>query len=64
MQTIGVGGREIRIQSGRSFRVFCAAKFAEAIYFVHGFEKKSQSTAKRDLELAQQRLAELTRSQR
>ncbi len=41
MQAIGAGVREIRIQTGRSFRVLYVAKFAEAIYVLHAFEKKS-----------------------
>jgi phage-related protein len=44
--------------------VLYVAKFAEAIYVLHAFEKKSQRTAKRDLDLAQQRLAELLRRRR
>lgn len=61
MATVGAGVREIRIQAGRAFRVLYVAKFAEAIYVLHAFEKKSQRTAKRDLDLAQARLAELLR---
>ena len=40
------------------------AKFAEAIYVLHAFEKKSQRTAKRDLDLAQARLAKFLRRRR
>ena len=64
MNTVGAGVREIRIQTARAFRVLYVAKFAEAIYVLHAFEKKSQRTAKRDLELAEQRLAELLRRRR
>lgn len=64
MQTVGTGVREIRIQTGSSFRVLYVAKFAEAIYVLHAFEKKSQRAAKRDLDLAQQRLVELSRQRR
>jgi phage-related protein len=64
MTTVGAGVREIRIQTGRAFRVLYVAKFAEAIYVLHAFEKKSQRTAKRDLDLAQQRLAEHLRRRR
>jgi phage-related protein len=64
MGTVGAGVREIRIQTGRAFRVLYVAKFGEAIYVLHAFEKKSQRTAKRDLELAQQRLAEVRRRRR
>ena len=64
MNTVGSGVREIRIQTGRIFRILYVAKFAEAIYVLHAFEKKSPRTAKRDLDLAQQRLAELLRRRR
>ena len=64
MSAIGAGVREIRIQTGRAFRVVYVAKFDEAIHILHAFEKKSQRTAKRDLVLAQQRLAELLHRRR
>ena len=60
MTTVGAGVREIRIQTGRAFRILYVAKYADAVYVLHAFEKKSQKTAARDLALAQQRLAELT----
>jgi len=34
----------------------------EAVYVLHTFQKKTQGTTKRDLELAEMRLKELTRS--
>lgn len=64
MATVGPGVREIRVQTGRAFRVLYVARFAEAIYVLHAFEKKTQRTAKRDLDLAQRRLAELARRRR
>lgn len=60
MASVGAGVREIRVQTGRQFRVLYVAKFAEALYVLHAFEK-SQQTPKRDLDLARQRLAELLR---
>jgi phage-related protein len=38
------------------------AKFADAIYVLHVFQKKSQKTASLDLELARQRYASLRRA--
>ena len=64
MPTVGAGVREIRIQTGRAFRVLYVAKFGEAVYVLHAFEKKSQRTAKRDLDVAHQRLAEILRQRR
>jgi phage-related protein len=53
MNTIGSGAREIRIQQhGRAHRVIYVAKFAEAVYVLHAFEKKSRKTPQKDIELA------------
>ena len=38
-----------------AFRVFYVAKFAEAVYVLHCFQKKSQKTDPRDLELGRKR---------
>ncbi len=64
MAAVGGGVREIRVQTGRAFRVLYVAKFGEAVYVLHACEKKSQRTAKRDLDLAQRRLAEVLRRRR
>jgi phage-related protein len=61
MPSVGPGVREIRIQTGRAFRILYVTKFADAVYVLHAFEKKSHKTAARDLALAEERLAELTR---
>ena len=54
--SVGVGVQEIRIHTGVEHRVLYVAKFAEAVYVLHGFEKRTRRTAKDDLELARQRL--------
>lgn len=60
MPAIGQGVREVRIRdSTGAFRVIYVAKFAEAIFVLHCFQKKSQKTAKTDLDLAEQRYREL-----
>ena len=60
MATVGQGVREIRIrEEGGAFRILYVTKIAEAIYVLHAFQKKTQQTAKRDLDLAAQRLKEL-----
>ncbi len=63
MPAVGSGVREVRIrdQAG-AFRVIYIATRPEAVYVLHAFQKKTQATAKRDLELAEARLKELTRS--
>lgn len=64
MNTIGQGVREIRVKDEQgAFRVIYIAKFEEAIYVLHAFQKKSQKTRQADLELARQRLS-LLRSDR
>lgn len=51
----GPGVREIRIRAGGAYRVFYVAKFEEVIYVLHAFQKKTQKTAKQDIEIGQQR---------
>jgi phage-related protein len=59
MPSVGVGVSEIRVRTGREHRVFYVAKFAEGVYVLHAFEKKTQKTPKADLDLARSRLREL-----
>ena len=59
MPTIGKGAEEIRIWTGDAYRVFYVARFEEAIYVLHAFQKKTQKTAKKDIELGQQRYREM-----
>ena len=60
MPSVGPDVREIRIrdQTG-AFRVIYTATRPEAVYVLHAFQKKTQQTAKRDLELAERRLKEI-----
>ena len=48
----------MREESG-AYRVLYLAKFEEAIYVLHVFEKRSQKTSKRDIQLAKGRYASL-----
>ena len=59
MSIVGAGAIEIRIRVGTAHRVFVVTKFAEAIYVLHAFEKKSQKTPKGDIDLAKRRYREL-----
>ena len=61
MRAVGPGVREIRIHTALEHRVLYVAKFAEAVYVLHAFEKRTRKTAKRDVELAGQRYQALTR---
>ncbi len=60
MPTIGKGVREIRVRDAAgAFRVIYVARFADAIYVLHCFQKKTQKTARNDIELAATRHREL-----
>ena len=59
---VGAGVREIRVRDeGGAFRVVYVAKFKEAIFVLHCFQKKSQKTSREDIALAARRYADLTR---
>jgi phage-related protein len=62
MSSIGHGVREIRIrEKDGAFRVIYAATFANAVYVLHCFQKKTQKTSAGDIELAKRRYKELVR---
>ena len=51
--TVGQGVYEIRIKTDlpkEQYRVFYVAKFEDAVYILHAFQKKTQQTAQRDIE--------------
>jgi phage-related protein len=53
--SVGPGVYEIRIHVHGPYRVFYVAKFEEAIYVLHAFQKKTQKTAKYDIDIGRQR---------
>ena len=56
MPTIGAGACEIRIRDpAGAFRVIYVATFADAVYVLHAFQKKTPKTGRADLELARPR---------
>ncbi|TVS09603.1 MAG: type II toxin-antitoxin system RelE/ParE family toxin [Wenzhouxiangella sp.] len=60
MNVIGQGVKEIRIRDASgAFRVIYVARFADAVYVLHCFHKKTQKTSKADLELATSRYRKL-----
>jgi len=60
MSSIGPGVREIRVRDeAGAFRVIYIAKLAEAVYVLHCFQKKTEKTAKGDLDLARKRYRDL-----
>ena len=49
----GAGARELRISDAKGiFRVMYVAKFEEAVYVLHCFQKKTQATSKQDKDIA------------
>ena len=65
MPAVGPGVQEIRVrdESG-AYQVLYVAKFEEAVYVLHAFKKRSQKTARADLELGKRRHADLLKGRR
>jgi phage-related protein len=61
MRGIGTGAIEIRIHMPHEHRVVYVAKFEEGIYVLHCFEKKTQRTAQKEIEIARSAYAEMQR---
>jgi phage-related protein len=60
MNTVGRGVQEIRIRDAAgAFGVLYVAKFDDAIYVLHCFQKKTQKTSTADLNLAALRYRDL-----
>ena len=56
MASVGAGAYEVRVRDASgAFRVIYVAKFANAIYVLHAFQKKTQKTRSEDIELAAKR---------
>ena len=64
MPSVGLGVSEIRVQAGGAFRMIYIAKFAEAIYVLHAFQKKSRKTPRTEIELARLRFRSLIQDRR
>jgi phage-related protein len=60
MPSIGKGVEEIRVwdESG-TYRVIYTARLEDAVYVLHAFQKKTQATSARDIEIARQRYKQL-----
>ena len=61
MTTVGPGVIEIRVHTRLEHRVFYIAKFEEAVYVLHAFEKRTRQTPQSEIVLARRRLADLIR---
>jgi phage-related protein len=60
MSTVGAGVREIRIKvEDGTFRVLYVVKIKDAVHVLHVFQKKTQQTAQKDIDLARRRYREI-----
>jgi phage-related protein len=59
MPSIGRGVKEIRIHVLGEWRIIYVAKFEDAVYVLHSFQKKSQKTNQNDIELARKRFRQI-----
>ncbi|MFZ5579253.1 MAG: type II toxin-antitoxin system RelE/ParE family toxin [Pseudomonadota bacterium] len=64
MPSIGPGVEEIRVWDGAgTYRVMYTARLEDAVYVLHAFQKKTQATAKSDINTAKARYAQLMRGE-
>lgn len=56
---MGDGLYELRVRGKQEVRVFYVFAKEETIYLLHGFQKKSQQTPKKELDLARKRKSEI-----
>ncbi len=64
-QTVGAGVKEVRInEGGGAFRVMYVAKFAEKIYVLHSFQKKTQKTSAKDINIAKTRYSAIVNEEK
>lgn len=62
---VGAGVKEIRVlDTSGTYRIMYIAKFEEAIYVLHCFQKKTRATSKHDKEIATIRYKAIITSRR
>ena len=65
MPAIGKGVEEVRVRDDSgTYRVIYTARFADAVYVLHAFQKKTQTTSRKDIDLARERYTQLMRGQK
>lgn len=65
MAIVGPGACEIRLQDrSGAYRVLYVAKFEDAVYVLHCFQKKTQATEKHDIDLAKSRYRDLIKERK
>lgn len=62
---VGAGTREIRIrEASGAYRVMYVAKFEEAVYVLHCFQKKTQATSRQDKDIVEARYRAVVNARR
>jgi phage-related protein len=62
---VGAGTKEIRLRDrDGAYRVMYVARFPEAVYVLHCFNKKSEKTAQQDTDIAQSRYRAVVRERK
>jgi phage-related protein len=65
MESVGPGAREIRIRTHEGgtvqHRVIYVARFEEAVYVLHAFQKTTRATSEHNLAVARARYAQMLR---
>ena len=65
MPSVGSGVRELRVRiAGNAYRSMYTPTLGSAVYILHVFVKKSQKTAKADIDIARKRLREVKQENR
>ena len=63
--TVGEGVRQLGVKDATAwYRTMYVTSFPEAIYVLHCFQKKTDKTPKRDIDIARARLSDLTAEHR
>lgn len=64
MRSIGAGVEEIRVwDDNGTFRVIYTARIKDTVYVLHAFQKKTQATSRRDIDLCKKRLSQVLKGE-
>jgi phage-related protein len=65
MPSVGLGVNEIRVRDASgAYRLIYVARFSEAVYVIHAFQKKARKTPKADIDLARRRFRGLVQERK
>jgi len=65
MPSVGKGVEELRIWSDAgTYRVIYIARLADAVYVLHAFQKTSEKTPQKEIDIAAKRLRELLKDRK